>query len=75
MNHIFADGMSKVTFSNNNLRISLVQNGPENTVVEAGLLVIPINQSPAFVNALASSLKQLEEQIKAKKQDAEETMQ
>ena len=63
---IFADGFSKVTISNNNLRIELTQNGPDNTSVNVGTLVIPTNQAAGFVNAMGKSLKQIDEQIKAK---------
>ena len=63
--HVFADGFSKMSLSNNNLRIVLTQNGPDNTQVDAGTLVIPVNQAAAFVNGLANSLKQLDEQMKA----------
>jgi hypothetical protein len=69
--HIFADGMSKFTLSNNTLRITLVQNGPDNQQVEAGTLIIPANMASILVNGMANSLKQLDEQIKAKKDEAE----
>jgi len=74
---IFADGFSKVTMSNNNLRIELTQNGPDNTIVNVGTLIIPANQTAGFVNAMANSLKQLDDQIKARAEDkpAEEDMQ
>ncbi|GAB6058293.1 hypothetical protein [Desulfonatronum parangueonense] len=68
--HIFTDGISKVSFSNNNLRITMIQNGPDNTQSEAGTLIIPINQAAQFVNSMAGSLKQLEEQLKAKAQES-----
>ncbi len=64
--HIFADGLSKISLSNNNLRLTLIQNGPDNIQVEAGILIIPINRAANFLNALSGSLKQLDEQIKAK---------
>ena len=73
--HIFADALSKVTFSNNNLRIALVQNGPDNEQIEAGTLIVPGNMAAALVNSLANSLKQLDEQIKAQveaKKEADE---
>ncbi len=65
MTHLFADGFSRISLSNNNLRIVLTQNGPDNTQVDAGTLVIPVNQAANFVNGLANSLKQLDEQMKA----------
>ena len=74
--HIFADGMSKFTLSNNNLRITLVQNGPDNKQEEAGILIIPANMASALVNGMVNSLKQLDEQVKAQieaKKEAEET--
>lgn len=64
--HIFADGLSKVTLSNGNLRVALAQNGPENTTVEVGTLIIPANQASAFVNAMANGLKQIDDQMKAR---------
>ena len=73
--HIFTDAVSKVTFSNNNLRITLVQNGPDNEQIEAGTLIVPGNMAAGLVNSLANSLKQLDEQIKAQveaKKEAEE---
>ena len=69
--HIFADGMSKFTLSNNTLRITLVQNGPDDQQVDAGTLIIPANMASILVNGMANSLKQLDEQIKAKKDEAE----
>lgn len=70
--HIFADGLTKVSLSNNNLRITLVRNGPDNQQIESGTLVIPANMAPGFVNQLANGLRQLDEQVKARKdsQDA-----
>ena len=52
--------------TNNNIRIELAQNGPDNTTVTVGTLIIPANHAASFVNAMASSLKQLDEQMKAK---------
>ena len=69
--HIFADGMSKVSFSNHNLRISLFQNTPENTQTEVGTLIIPINQAASFINSMAVGLRQLDEQMKAQAQETE----
>lgn len=69
--HIFADGLTKVSLSNNNLRITLIQNGPDNTQAEAGTLVIPANMAANFANALANSLKQLEEQVKSQRETRE----
>jgi len=71
-NHIFTDGITKISFSNNNIRIVLGQNGPDNQLIEAGTLIIPGNQAAAFVNSLGNSLKQLEEQIKARNEAQEE---
>ena len=66
--HIFADGMSQLTFSNNNIRISLVQKAADNETASVGTLIIPASQATQFVNQLAGSLKQLDEQIKAAKE-------
>ena len=43
-----------------------MQNGPDQSQVEAGTLVIPANQVSAFINAMASGLKQIGEQMKAR---------
>lgn len=64
--HIFTDGIKSVSMSNNNLRITLAQNGPDNTQEDAGVLIIPANQAAAFVNAMANGLKQIDEQVKAR---------
>jgi phage-related tail protein len=56
--HIFADQISQIALSNGNLRIHLVQQGPENTSVEAGTLIIPVSQANNFVNGLANSLQE-----------------
>ena len=64
--HIFADGFSRLSMSNNNIRIVLTQNGPDNTQEEVATLVMPANVSGNFVNGLISSLKQLDEQMKAR---------
>jgi len=65
--HIFADGLSKVSLSNNNLRVTLIQRGQDNTTEEVGTLIIPANQAANVVNALAKSLKELDEKIKAQR--------
>ncbi|MFW6415705.1 MAG: hypothetical protein ACOCZ2_05245 [Thermodesulfobacteriota bacterium] len=70
--HIFADGIKRVSLSNNNIRVVLNQNGPENTQAEAGTLIIPVSQASGFVNALASSLRQLDEQIKARTEEGQQ---
>ena len=62
---IFADGFSRMSMSNNNIRIVLTQNAPENTQEEVATLVIPANVCGNFVNGLVNSLKQLGEQMKA----------
>ena len=43
--HIYADQIGKVTLSNNNLRIQLVQRGADNSTVEAGTLIVPASQA------------------------------
>ena len=63
---IFADGFSKLSLSNNNIRIVLTQNGPDNTQEEVATLIMPANVSGNFVNGLVNSLKQLEEQMKSR---------
>lgn len=69
--HIFADGISQVTLSNNNLRIKLTQTGPDNEVVNAGTLILPANQASRIVNSLAGSIQQLDERLKAQSQETE----
>ncbi len=69
--HIYADQISKVSFYNNNLRITLSQRGADNETVEAGTLIIPASQAANIVNSLASSLKQLDERLKAQAQETE----
>ncbi len=68
--HIFADGFSKISLSNNNLRITLTQSGPDNTQVDVATLIMPANMANGFVNGMVNSLKQIEEQIKAKADEA-----
>ncbi|MFO8088501.1 MAG: hypothetical protein R6U13_01575 [Desulfatiglandaceae bacterium] len=63
--HIFADQISQIVFSNNNIRITLTQRGPDESLVDVGTLIIPINQANNFVNRLANGLTQLNEQLKA----------
>lgn len=70
--HIFADGFTTMSFSNNNLRIVLVQSGADNKPVEVGTLILPINQAVNFVNGLANGMQKLDEQLKANKQAQEE---
>jgi hypothetical protein len=43
--------------------------------VDAGTLIIPANQANNFVNGLANSLKQLDEQLKSQSQENEEKTQ
>ncbi len=68
--HIFADQISRISLSNLNLRIELSQRAAENETAEVGTLIIPVGQANNFVNALANGLKQMEEQIKTKTEQA-----
>ena len=70
--HVFADGISKVTLSNNNLRIQLTQRGADNETVDAGTLIIPASQASNFLNGLAGSLKNLDEKLKAAREEQQE---
>ncbi len=63
---VYADGFSKLSLSNNNIRIVLTQNGPDNTQSEVATLIMPANVSGNFVNGLVNSLKQLDEQMKSR---------
>ncbi|HDR15529.1 MAG TPA: hypothetical protein ENN79_08660 [Desulfobacteraceae bacterium] len=63
--HIFVDQISQIVFSNNNIRITLTQRGPNESLVDVGTLIIPVNQANSFVNRLANGLTQLNEQMKA----------
>ncbi|KXB09205.1 hypothetical protein AKJ60_00735 [candidate division MSBL1 archaeon SCGC-AAA385M11] len=67
--HIFADQISQVTLSNSNLRIQLTQRGADNETVDAGTLIIPVNQANNFVNGLAGSLKNLDEKLKDSREE------
>jgi len=69
--HIFADGFSKISLSNNNLRITLTQRGPDNTLLEAGTLIIPASQAANFVNSLGSGMKELDEKLKSQREEDE----
>lgn len=69
--HIFADQIGKVTLSNGNLRIQMIQQGPDNTTVEAGTLIMPASQAANVVNGLTRSLQQLDERVKAQAQETE----
>ena len=57
--HIYADQISQVTLSNNNVRVQLIQRGPNNETIEAGTLILPANQAANIVNGLGNSLKEL----------------
>ncbi|WP_291322514.1 hypothetical protein [Desulfonatronospira sp.] len=70
--HVFADGISKVTLSNGNLRIMLTQRGADDSQVEAGTLIIPASQVSNILNGLASSLRELDEKLKAAKEEEPE---
>jgi hypothetical protein len=63
--HIFADQISQITLSNNNIRVTLTQKGSDDSLVEAGTLIIPVNQANNFVNRMANGLMQIDKQIKA----------
>ncbi len=69
--HVLADGISKVTLSNGNLRINLTQRGADNESVDAGTLIVPASQANNFLNGLAGSLKDLDEKLKAQRQEAQ----
>ncbi|EFI34175.1 hypothetical protein Dthio_PD1523 [Desulfonatronospira thiodismutans ASO3-1] len=70
--HVFADGISKVTLSNGNLRIMLTQRGADDSQVEAGTMIIPASQASNFLNGLASSLRELDEKLKAAREEEPE---
>jgi len=67
--HIFADQISQVSLSNGNLRISLTQRGTDNSTVEAGTLILPASQANNFLNGFANSLKELDEKLKAAREE------
>lgn len=69
---IFADSFTRITLSNNNIRITLTQNGPDNEQIEAGTLIIPASQASNFVNGLVKSIKDLDEKIKARAETGSE---
>ena len=71
--HVFADGISKVTLSNGNLRINLTQRGADNESVDAGTLIVPASQANNFLNGLTGSLKDLDEKLKAQREAQGET--
>ena len=70
--HIFADQINQVSLSNGNLRITLTQRGPDDSTIEAGTLIVPVSQANNFVNGLANSLKELDERIKAAREEQTE---
>jgi hypothetical protein len=57
--HLYADGFTKVSLSNNNLRVTLVHAGSNDSVTEVGTLILPANQAGAFVSGLAKALQQI----------------
>ncbi len=67
--HVFAEQISKVTMSNGNLRIQLTQRRPDDSTVDAGILIIPASRANNFLNGLANSLKELEERLKEARQE------
>ena len=70
--HVFADGISKVTLRNGNLRIILTQRGADDSTVEAGTMIIPASQASNFFNGLANSLRELDEKLKAAREEEPE---
>ncbi|EFI35564.1 conserved hypothetical protein [Desulfonatronospira thiodismutans ASO3-1] len=70
--HVFADGISKVTLSNGNLRIMLTQRGADDSTVEAGTMIIPASQASNFLNGLANSLKELESRLKEAREQTQQ---
>lgn len=68
--HFFADQISRVSLSNNNLRIELSQRAANNESQDVGTLIIPASQANSFVNALVNSLKELEEKLKAYQEES-----
>lgn len=65
----YVDGFSKITLSNNNLRIVLTQNGPDKEQIEVGTLILPAGEAGRFVNGLAGALTKLEEQLKKQQEE------
>ena len=61
--HIYADGFTRVTLSNNNLRIILTQNGPDQSQEDVATLILPANIAHAFCQRLGRYPKQLEDQL------------
>ena len=70
--HVYADGISKVTLSNGNLRIMLTQRGADDSTVEAGTLIVPASQASNFLNGLANSLKELDGKLKEAREQQEQ---
>jgi hypothetical protein len=70
--HIFADQINQISLSNNNLRITLTQRGPDDSTIEVGTLIVPANQANNIVNGLVNSLKELGEKLKAAKEEQTE---
>jgi hypothetical protein len=61
---VFADTIRNVSYANGVLRVSLGRQNGEDTVEDAGVLVMPITQAGNFVNALGRSLKELEAKVR-----------
>lgn len=61
---VFADTIRNVSYANGVLRVSLGRQNGEETVEDAGVLVMPITQAGNFVNALGRSLKELEAKVR-----------
>jgi len=61
--HIYADGLTQVTLNNNNVRISLMQNGSADQPIEVGTLIMPASQVREFVNNLMNAMQQIEAQM------------
>lgn len=61
---IFADRIRNVSYSNGVLRISLGRQNGDDSLEDAGVLIMPITQAGNFVNALGRSLKELEAKVR-----------
>ncbi len=61
---IFGDGIKNVAYANGVLRVEFYALTARNEQIDAGTLVLPINQAGTVINNLTTAMKQLGEKVR-----------
>lgn len=70
---LFADAITSVSYANGVLRVSLGRQTRDNSIEDAGMLVLPVSQAGQVANYLTNSLKQLEVKMREMQEQESQT--